>query len=84
MQLLTSQKKILCPVHLHPKTDIWDYLRSPIMKKKNVSCFDIGEVPRSLGKASIGTGSIFCLSFSLSNRVRLQCSYPVLYLKPSL
>ena len=50
MQLLTSQKKILGPVHLHPKTDKWDYLRSPIMKKKIVSCFDIGEVPRSPGK----------------------------------
>ena len=37
-------------VHLHPKTDKWDYLRSPIMKKNYVSCFDIGEVPRSHGK----------------------------------
>ena len=26
------------------------YLRSPIMKKKFVSCCDIGEVPRSPGK----------------------------------
>ena len=43
-------KKILSPVHLHPKADKWDYLRSPIMKKKFVSCFDIGEVPRSLWK----------------------------------
>ena len=43
-------KKFLGPVHLHPKTDKWDYLRSPIMKKKIVSCFDIGEVPRSPGK----------------------------------
>ena len=40
-------KKILGPVHLHPKMDKWDYLRSPIMKKKIDSCFDIGEVPRS-------------------------------------
>ena len=30
--------------------DKCDYLRSPIMKKKIVSCFDIGEVPRSPGK----------------------------------
>ena len=45
-----TSKKILGPVHLHPKTDKWDYLRSPIMKKKIVSCFDIGEVPRSPGK----------------------------------
>ena len=43
-------KKFLGPVHLHPKTDKWDYLRSPIMKKKIVSCFDIGAVPRSPGK----------------------------------
>ena len=45
-----TSKKILGPVHLHPKTDKWDYLRSPIMKKKIVSCFDIGEVPRSPGE----------------------------------
>ena len=44
------KKKILGPVHLHPKTDKWDYLWSPIMKKIFVSCFDIGEVPRSPGK----------------------------------
>ena len=50
MQLLTSQKKILGPVHLHSKTDKWDYLWSPIMKKKIVSYFDIGEVPRSPGR----------------------------------
>ena len=50
MQLLTSQKKIVGPVHLHSKTDKWDYLRSPIMKFFFVSCFDIGEVPRSPGK----------------------------------
>ena len=43
-------KKFLGPVHLHPKPDKWDYLRSPIMKKKFVSCFDIGAVPRSPGK----------------------------------
>ena len=45
-----TSKNFLGPVHLHPKTDKWDYLRSPIMKKKIVSCFDIGEVPRSPGK----------------------------------
>ena len=43
-------KKFLGPVHLHPKTNKWDFLRSPIMKKKTVSCFDIGEVHRSPGK----------------------------------
>ena len=43
-------KKFLGPVHLHPKTNKWDFLRSPIMKKIFVSCFDIGEVLRSPGK----------------------------------
>ena len=47
MQLLTFQKKNLGPVHLLPKTDKWDYIRSPIIEKKIISCFDIGEVPRS-------------------------------------
>ena len=47
MQLLTLQKKILGPVHLLPKTDKWDYLQSPIIEFFFVSCFDIGEVPRS-------------------------------------
>ena len=45
-------KKVLGPVHLLPKTDKWDYLQSPIMKKKIVSCFDIREVPRSPGKGN--------------------------------
>ena len=45
-----TSKKFLGPVHLHPKMDKWDYLRSPIMKKIFVSCFDIGEVSRSPGK----------------------------------
>ena len=48
MQLLTSQKKILGPVYLHPKTNKCDYLGSPIMKKIFVSCFDIGEVELEL------------------------------------
>ena len=49
MQLLTLQKKILGPVHLLPKTDKWDYLQRPIIDFFFVSCFDIGEVPRSPG-----------------------------------
>ena len=40
-------KKILGPVHLLPKTDKWDYLQSPIIEIVFVSCFDIGEAPRS-------------------------------------
>ena len=41
-----TSKFFLGPVHLHPKTDEWDYLRSPIMKIKFISCFDIGEFPK--------------------------------------
>jgi hypothetical protein len=44
------QKKNLGPVHLLLKMNKWDYLQSPIIEKKNVSCFDIGEIPRSPGK----------------------------------
>jgi hypothetical protein len=61
-------KKFLGPVHLHPKTDKWDYLRSPIMKKKMFLVLTSGKFLEALG-SGIGTGSIFCLSFSLSNRV---------------
>ena len=61
-------KKNLGPVHLHPKRDKWDYLRSPIMKKKSFLVLTSGKFPEALGSES-GTGSIFCLSFSLSNRV---------------
>ena len=43
-------KTVLGPVHLLPKTDKLDYLRSPIMKKIFVSCFDVGEFSRSPGK----------------------------------
>ena len=43
-------KKNLGPVHLLTQTDKWDYLRGPIIEKNLVSCFDIGEVPRSPGK----------------------------------
>ena len=74
MQLLTCQKKILGPVHLHPKTDIWDYLQSPIMKKKMFLVFTSGKFLEALG-SGIGTGSIFCLSCSLSNNTNLfNCS----------
>ena len=31
----------LGPVHLHPKTDKWDYLRSPIMKKKSFLSWEV-------------------------------------------
>ena len=64
-------KKILGPVHLHPKTDKWDYLRSPIMKKKSFLGLTSGKFLEALG-SGVGTGSIFCLSFSLSNRVGIH------------
>ena len=63
-----TSKKFLGPVHLHPKTDKWDYLLSPIMKKKSFLVLTSGKFLEALG-SGIGTGSIFCLSFSLSNRV---------------
>ena len=53
---------------MHPKTDKWDYLRSPITKKKSFLVLTSGNFLEALG-SRIGTGSIFCLSFSLSNRV---------------
>ena len=61
-------QKFLGPVHLHPKTDKWDYLLSSIMKKKSFLVLTSGKFLETLG-SGIGTGSIFCLSFSLSNRV---------------
>ena len=61
-------KKFLGPVHLHPKMDKRDYLRSPIMKKKLILVLTFGKFLEALG-SGIGTGSIFCLSFTLSNRV---------------
>ena len=36
----------LSPVHLDRILDKWDYLQCPIIKKKIVSCFSFGEVPR--------------------------------------
>ena len=39
--------KIVKAVHLLPKTNKWDYLRSPIIDFFFIPCFDIGEVPRS-------------------------------------
>ena len=45
-----ASKNFIGPVHLLPRTDKWDYIRSSIIEKKIVSCFDIGEVPKSPGK----------------------------------
>ena len=80
MQLSTSQKKILGPVHLHPKMDKWDYLRSPIMKKKKMFLvLTSGKFLEPLG-SGIGSGSIFCLSFSLSNRVASFLAFSAAFL----
>ena len=62
-----SSKKILGPVHLLTKTNKWDYLQCPIIEKKFVSCFDIGEVPRSPRKWNWNWLSF--LPFSFSNNV---------------
>ena len=45
-----TSKIFIGPVHLLPKTDKWDYCQSRIIAFFFVSCFDIGEVPRSPGK----------------------------------
>ena len=57
MQLLTR------PGYLPPKTDKWDYLRSPTIEKK-VSCFDSEEVPRSPGKWNCNLLSSFPFIFT--------------------
>ena len=48
--------------------DKCDYLRSPIMKKTMFLVLTSGKFLEALG-CEVRTGSIFCLSFSLSNRV---------------
>ena len=55
-----------------------DYLRNPIMKKKMFLVLTSGKILKAQG-SGIGTGSIFCLSFSLSNRVCyfLSCFHEV-------
>ena len=47
----------------------WDYFQCPIIKKKLLSYFDIREVSRKTLGSGIGTGLVFCLSFSVSNNV---------------
>ena len=61
-------KKMLGPVHLLPKMDKWEYLRIPIIDFFFVSCFDIGEVPRSPWKWN-WNWLYFLPLFSLSNYV---------------
>ena len=61
-------KKILGPVHLLTKTDKWDYLQCPIIEFLFFSCFDIGKFLEGLG-SGIGTGLVFCRSFSVSSNV---------------
>ena len=55
-------------VHLLPKTDKWDYLRSPIIDFFFVSFLTLGKFLEAL-ESGIGTWYIFCHSFSLSNNV---------------
>ena len=72
MQLLTSQKKILGPVHLHPKIDKRDYLISPIKKKKSFLVLTLRKFLEPLG-SGIGSGSIFCLSFFTFEQGEIFC-----------
>ena len=64
-----TSKNFLGPVHLHPKTDKWDYLRSPIIKKKSFLVLTSGKFLEGLG-SGIETCSVFCYSFTLSNNVQ--------------
>ena len=50
MRKLFKERKLFKGGNYMRKYGIWYYLSSPIIEKKNVSCFDIGEVPRSPGK----------------------------------
>ena len=64
-------KKILGPVHLLPKRDKWDFLRSPVIDFW--FCFMFDKFLENLG-SRFGTCSVFCHSFLLSNNVT-----PLLY-----
>ena len=75
MKLLTFQKKNLGPVHLLPKTDKWDYLRSPTIEKMFVSCFDIGEVPRRPGKRNWNLLSFLPFIFTFEQSVTITILY---------
>ena len=62
-----------------PKTEKWDYLHNPIIEKKIVSCFDIGEVPKSPGKWNWNWLSFLPFSFSFEqcdNAPQVRSCYP--------
>ena len=59
----------ILPVHLLSKTDKWDYLQSPIIEKKLFLVLTSEKFLEALW-SGIGTCSIFCHSFSLSNKVK--------------
>ena len=69
-------KKLLGPVHLLTKTDKWDYLWCPIMKKKMFLVLTSGKFLEALG-SGIGTCLVFCLSSLFSNIVWM---YVTLYI----
>ena len=68
MQLLTSQKKFLVLSICIPKRINGIISEVQLWKKKLFLVLTSGKFLEALG-SGIGTGSIFCLSFSLSNRV---------------
>ena len=69
MQLLTFLKKFRS-FHQPTKTDKWDYLWCPIIEIFFLSCFDIGEVPRSPGKWNWNRLSFLPFIFSFE-----QCAF---------
>ena len=52
--------------------DKWDYLQGPIIEKYLISCFDIGEVPRSPGKLNWNQLNFLPFSF-----IFIQCEHCV-------
>ena len=67
-----TSKNFIGPVHLLPKTDKWDYLWSPIIDLF-ASCFDIGEVPKSLWKMNWNLFYFLPFIFSFEQCDLLSC-----------
>jgi hypothetical protein len=59
---------MLGPVYLLTKMDKWDYLRCPIIEKKMFLVLTSRKFLEAL-ESGIGTGLVFCHSFSVSSNV---------------
>jgi hypothetical protein len=61
--------------------DKWDYLQCPIIEKKMFLVLTSGKFLEALG-SEIGTGLVFCLSFSVSNNVYRESLVTAVFIKP--